>query len=181
MNSEPRKKTVSEFLQLPTSNLNHELINGLESGPRSQTGTHQRALLRRAMLVTRLVRNGEVFVAPVDVYFDDFNIVQPDVLWVAEGSKCTWFEDKYLQGAPDLVVEIFSPGSLRRDRKDKFRLYEKSGVREYWMIDAGEKLLEIWQLQDGRFVLIDVFGPGDPCKSPLLGEVDVKAIFQNGA
>jgi Uma2 family endonuclease len=154
MATETRKMTASEFLHLPASNLFHELINGKEIGPQSRTGNHQRALLRTATLISEIVPNGEVLIAPLDVSLDESNVVQPDILWVAEGSKCTWFEDMYLQGAPDLAVEIFSPGSLRRDRKDKFRLYEKFGVREYWMIDADEKLLEIWQLQDGRFVLV---------------------------
>ncbi len=177
MATETRKMTASEFLQLPVSNLHHELINGEGIMAPAPTGNHQRVLLRAAKLIERLIPNGEALISPLDVYLDDSNVVQPDILWVAEGSACTWFEDKYLQGAPDLAVEIFSPGSLRRDRKDKFRLYERFGVREYWMIDADEKLREIWQLQNGRFVLIDVFGPGDPCQSPLLGEVDVKAIF----
>jgi Uma2 family endonuclease len=177
MATETRKMTASEFLQLPVSNLPHELINGEEVMAPAPTGNHQRVLLEAAILLKRLVPNGEVLIAPVDVYLDDLDIVQPDIVWVAEGSHCTWVEDKHLRGAPDLVVEIFSPGSLRRDRKDKFRLYEKFGVREYWMIDADEKLLEIWQPQEGRFVLVDVFGPGDPCVSPLLGEVDVRAVF----
>src|SRR5262245_42353997 len=120
MATEMHKMTASEFLQLPVSNLHHELINGEEVGPQSQTGSHQHALLRTAMLTSEIVPNGEVLISPVDVYLDESNVVQPDILWVAEGSKSAWFEDKYLQGAPDLVVEIFSPGSLRRDRKDKF-------------------------------------------------------------
>lgn len=177
MTTQVRKMTASEFLALPVSNLHHELINGEEIMSPAPTGKHQRCVFRAAKLVERLIPSGEVFIAPVDVYLDDENIVQPDVLWVATGSSCTWVEDKYLRGAPDLVVEVFSPGTVRADRKDKFRLYEKFGVREYWMVDPDEKLLEIWQLQGGRFALVDVFGPGDTCQSPLLGVVDLSAIF----
>ena len=103
--------------------------------------------------------------------------MQPDLLWVAEDNTNILFEENLLRGAPDLTVEIFSPGSARNDRREKFRLYEKHGVREYWMVDPDEKLLEIWQQQDGRFVRVDAFGAADPCKSPLLGDVDMKAIF----
>jgi len=115
--------------------------------------------------------------APSDVYLDKENVVQPDILWVAEGSPSKWIDDKYLRGAPDLTVEIFSLGTVRRDRKDKFLLYEKFGVREYCMVDPEEKFLEIWELRDKLFTLVDVFGTTDTCKSPLLGEVDMKAIF----
>jgi Uma2 family endonuclease len=123
------------------------------------------------------VTSGKIYVAPVDVYLDDANVVQPDVLWVAPGSACVPFEGKYLRGAPDLVVEVLSPGTARRDKKAKFDLYEKHGVREYWLIDSGAKLLEAWQLKDSRFIRLDVFGPGDQFDSPLLGPIDVSAIF----
>ncbi len=174
---ETRKMTASEFLALPVSNTFHELLNGEEIMSPSPSGTHQRIAGRLFDLIRRLVPSGEVIFAPLDVYFDDLNITQPDVLWIAEGSACAWVEDKHLRGAPDLAVEILSPGTARVDRKDKFRLYERFGVREYWMVDAAEKLLEIWQLEGKRFMLVDVCGPGDPCNSPLLGEVEVKAIF----
>ncbi len=177
MATQVRKMTANEFLALPVSNLHHELINGEEIMSPAPTGKHQRAVGNLFIFVKHIVPNGEVLFAPVDVYLDDENIVQPDVLWVAAGSTCTWVEDKYLSGAPDLVVEVFSPGTVRADRKDKFRLYEKFGVREYWMVDPDEKLLEIWQLPGGRFVLVDVYGPGDACQSPLLGAVDLSAIF----
>ncbi|HLY26592.1 MAG TPA: Uma2 family endonuclease [Aggregatilineales bacterium] len=173
-----RKMTSTEFLAGPITNLPHELLNGEEIMSPTPVRIHQNTLGRLFIVVQALVPNGEVIFAPMDVYFDEENTVQPDLLWIAEGSACHWVEnDKYLKGAPDLVVEILSPGSVRRDRKDKFRLYEKYGVREYWMIDPEEKLLEIWQLQDGRLMLVDVFGSGDPCKSLLLGDVDMKAIF----
>ena len=177
MVAQVRKMTAREFLALPESNRHHELIHGEEIMSPAPTRGHQQVTFKVAKLIERLVSNGEVYVAPVDVYLDDENIVQPDVLWVAEGSACKWFEDKYLQGAPDLVVEVFSPGTVRADRKDKFRLYERCGVREYWMIDPVERLLEIWQSQDGRFLLAEVSGPGDVCKSPLLNKIDVKALF----
>ena len=173
------RMTASQFLALPESNLPHELLNGEAFMSPAPTLDHQRLLLRLAKLIERLIPSGEVFIAPVDVYLDDSNVPQPDLVWVAEGSQCKSIDNKYLKGAPDLVVEIFSPGTVRRDKKDKFRLYEKFGVREYWMIDPDEKWLEIWQLKDGKFVLVDVFGPSDSCTSPLLGKVELSLIFGN--
>lgn len=174
-----RKITANEFLELPISNLPHELLDGEEIMSPAPTIEHQRVLFRIAQLLAGIIPNGEVFLAPLDLYLDESNVVQPDIVWIAEGSTCIPIEGKYFKGAPDLVVEIFSPGTGRRDRKDKFRLYEKYGVREYWMVDPSEKLLEIWRLKDKQFILVDVFGPDDECKSPLLGDVNMKAIFPN--
>jgi Uma2 family endonuclease len=169
--------TAKEFLALPESELPMEFIHGEVIMSPAPTLDHQRLLARLFDLIRRLIPNGEVLFAPVDVYLDDENVVQPDILWVAAESKCVSVEGRYLRGAPDLVVEIFSPGNTRRDKKDKFRLYEKHGVREYWMADPGDKWLEAWQLQEGRYSLIDIFGPGDSLASPLLGAVDMKSIF----
>jgi Uma2 family endonuclease len=172
-----RKITATEFLELPVSSLPHELLDGEEIMSPAPTIEHQRVLFRLAQFLAGIVPNGEVFLSPLDLYLDEVNVVQPDIVWIATNSNCIPVEGKYFKGAPELVVEIFSPGTGRRDRKDKFRLYEKYGVREYWMVDPGEKLPEIWQLKDAQFVLVDVFGPDDKCQSPLLGEVDMKAIF----
>jgi Uma2 family endonuclease len=178
MATQTRKMTASEFLALPESNLHHELIRGEEIMAPSPTGKHQRLLGRFYKLIDRLIPDGEVLVAPMDVQLDESNVPQPDIIWVAEHSACHWAGgDKYLQGPPDLVVEIFSPGTFRRDKKDKFRLYEKFGVREYWMVDPDEEILEIWTLRNGRFELIDVFGPADSCESPLLGTFDLTTVF----
>src|SRR5256885_11123630 len=112
-----RKMTANEFLALPVTNLPHELIHGEEVMSPSPTGSHQRTSRRLFKVIEQAIPNGEVFYAPVDVYLDADNVVQPDILWVAEGSACKWIDDKYLEGAPDLTVEIFSPGTVRRDKK----------------------------------------------------------------
>src|SRR5215831_11445086 len=101
-----RKMTAREFMALPVSNLPHELIHGEEIMSPSPSAKHQRALFRLAKLIERLIPNGEIIIAPMDVYLDDDNVVQPDILWIAENSKAKWVEDKYVTGAPDLVVEI---------------------------------------------------------------------------
>ena len=171
------KMTATEFLALPESNLPHELINGEEIMSPSPTAKHQRPLYRLFDLVRRLVPNGEAFMAPMDVYLDEGSVVQPDLMWIAEGSTCVLDEDKYLHGGPDLVAEVLSPSTTRFDRKDKFRLYEKHGVREYWIVDPDAKLIEVWHRVDAKFVRLDIYAPGDQFSSPLLGTVEAKEIF----
>jgi Uma2 family endonuclease len=140
---------------------------------------HQRLVVRLYKAIDGIVPGGEVLIAPVDVYLDENNVLQPDVLWIAPDSRCTPVEGKYFQGPPDLVVEILSPGSGHRDKSKKFKLYERFGVREYWIADPVHRLLEVWQLVEGRFVLQGAFGPGDTFPSAVLGgqTFDVSKVF----
>ncbi len=171
------RMTAAEFLALPETNLPMALIDGEVIMSPSPTGPHQFLLFDVAKLIDRLIPNGRVVIAPMDVHLDELNVVQPDIMWIAEGSNCILVEMKHFRGAPDLVVEVLSPGTARLDRKDKFHLYEKFGVREYWMVDPAEKLLEVWNRAEGRFSRLDVFGPDEKFTSPLLGVVETKAVF----
>jgi Uma2 family endonuclease len=170
------RMTAAEYLALPETMQRSDLINGEIIMSPTPNVEHQRLVGRLFNLLQRLVPNGEVFLAPLDVYLDDDNVVQPGVMWVAADSKCA-AESNYLSGAPDLVVEVLSPGTRRRDRKEKFHLYEKFGTREYWLTEPEEQFLEVWSLKDGKFVRLDAFGTGETFNSPLLGSVEVNAIF----
>src|SRR4029450_7478775 len=77
---------------------------------------------------------GEVFSAPFDVLLDVFDIVVPDLIYLSN-ERAHFLTEKNLQGAPDLVVEILSPSTKRRDQRLKRDLYERVGVREYWLVD----------------------------------------------
>lgn len=172
------RMTATEFLELPETNLPTELINGEVFRMPAPQLSHQDVVLMLAIFLKQKLATGKVYVAPVDVYLDDENVIQPDVLWISpDNQQCVSVEGKYLRGAPDLVVEVFSPGTARRDKRDKFRLYQKYGVREYWMVDPIEQFIEVLQLLKGKFALLDVYGPGEVFTSPLIGEVDVNAIF----
>ena len=94
------------------------------------------------------------FIAPTDVVFDDYNIVQPDVLVVCNKSKIT---DANIQGAPDLVVEVISPSNSFMDKKQKLELYERFAVPEYLLIDPVGDLVERFRLVDGRYGRSEIF------------------------
>jgi Uma2 family endonuclease len=97
----------------------------------------------------------EPFPAPTDVVFDEQNIVQPDLLVVCDKHKIT---EKNIQGAPDLVVEILSPSTAVKDKREKKALYEQFGVREYLLVYPAEELVERFVLNDGRYDTSEVFG-----------------------
>jgi len=93
-------------------------------------------------------------IAPTDVVFDRFNVVQPDVFVVCNKSKIT---EKNIQGAPDLIIEVLSPSTEFKDRKKKKSLYERHGDEEYITVFADKDYVERYFLQDGKYVASELF------------------------
>ena len=170
--------TADEFFELPETNQFMELIDGEIIMSPSPVPDHQDVIGNGVILLKQHAkeRGGRVFISPLDVKFDEVNVPQPDIIYLAPDSRCV-IEEKRLVGAPDLLVEVLSPGSIKRDRSDKFLLYERYGVREYWIIDPRDQLVEVWQLKDGRYSLLGVFSPEETFVSPLVGEVEVSTLF----
>jgi Uma2 family endonuclease len=110
------------------------------------------------------------FIAPTDVVFDDYNIVQPDVLVVCDPSKIT---DANIQGAPDLVVEVLSPSNSTREKKLKRALYQRFGVREYLLVDPASDLVERYLLENGVYGRSDVFAWHEELLLAILPELVV--------
>jgi Uma2 family endonuclease len=94
------------------------------------------------------------FIARTDVVFDDYNIVQPDVLVVCNKSKIM---DANIQGAPDLVIEVMSPSNSFMDKKQKLELYERFAVPEYLLVDPVGDLVERFRLVDSRYGRSEIF------------------------
>ncbi len=108
------------------------------------------------------------FIAPTDVVFDDENIVQPDMLVVCDPSKLTGAN---VQGAPDLIVEILSPSTNLRDRRQKKALYERFGVKEYLIVDPVAESVDRYLLVDGRYGGPEIFDWSEPLTLNLFPEL----------
>lgn len=134
------------------------------------TTIHQRISRELARIVVSFFRGKtcELFSAPTDVVLDDRNIVQPDILVVCDPSKIT---EKNIQGAPDLVVEILSPSTSIKDRREKRRLYEQFGVREYIIIDPSGEAAERFALLEGRYGAPDIFNWDETLASSAFPEL----------
>ena len=175
------KVTAAEFLSGPETNKIVELINGEIIVAPSPVDPHQEAVGSLYITLANQIKSGKWRVAPMDVYLDETNVVQPDIFWVSdENPRCYLFDRKYWHGAPDFVIEILSPGTTRQDRDVKYALYEKHGVREYWIVDANELYIEVYVLRDGRFERLNVFGLGEQLTSPVLGQtLNVDALLKS--
>jgi Uma2 family endonuclease len=142
---------------------------------------HQRISRKIAFVIEKFVTEndlGEVFYAPCDVYLDKENVVQPDILFISK-ERLNIIDEKNIQGAPDLVIEIISESTAYRDLVQKKKLYAKFGVKEYWIVIPGEALVEVYILKDNTYMLHKTYGKGDAVESPHLKKlkIELKGIF----
>ncbi len=166
--------TYEDYLKL-TDDKRYEVINGrLEEMP-SPTTEHQRILGKFYKIMDDFVEKaklGEVLISPVDVVLSESTVIQPDILFVSK-ERLGIVKDRIF-GPPDLAVEIVSPGSYVKDRYEKFRLYEKYGVREYWIVLPREKVIEVWCLKGGKYVLHSLAVEEGEVESCVLNGLKVK-------
>jgi Uma2 family endonuclease len=148
-----RRWTYDEIVaELPETNRPTELWDGEIVMTAAPFAPHQRLVLRIARLLEDHVRGaqlGEVFVSPIDVVLAPRKVVQPDVVFVS-AVRAAIVRDA-IRGVPDLLVEVVSEGTWRRDRIDKKALYEQFGVTEYWIVDPDARLIEVFALAKGAY------------------------------
>ena len=135
---------------------------------------HQECVTRLLFVLRPYVtarRLGHVLPAPLDVVLADDEVVQPEVIYVSKQNRI--IGPKRVAGVPDLLVEVISPGSVRRDRVDKKALYERCGVGEYWLVDLNNRAVEVWTLREGRYQLHGLFAGAETLTSVLLADFAV--------
>lgn len=115
-------------------------------------------------------------IAPTDVVLDAHSVVQPDVFIVCDGGKIT---ENNIQGAPDLIVEVVSPGTEVKDRREKKRLYEQSGVKEYLIVFPEREYVERYVLEEGQYGSPEIFNWDEHLRLSIFPiEVKLAEIFE---
>lgn len=173
------KLTYDDFVQFPDDGRRHELIDGEHYVTPSPNAKHQTIVLNLGSALRAHARAhglGRVFIAPFDVVFSDFDIVEPDLLFVSKARQRDVLTAKHVRGAPDLVVEIGSPSTRTRDETIKRRLYERFGVAEYWVIDPELDEVRIYRHAEGRFERVRLLTreQADILTSPLLPGLELR-------
>ncbi|MHB1654373.1 MAG: Uma2 family endonuclease [Desulfitobacteriaceae bacterium] len=161
--------TYQEYLTWPEEE-RWELIDGLAYNMTpAPTRLHQ-LISRQLLTLFNNYLEGkpcEVYHAPFDVRLPQpqesdnqtSTVVQPDILVVCDKAK---LDDRGCKGSPDLIVEIVSPSTFQKDLKDKFNLYERAGVREYWIVYPDQKTISVFRLTpEGRYGRPEVYADTD--------------------
>ena len=150
----PPRTLMEVYKSLPEGTLAELIDNNLYMSP-SPLPRHQAVLNEinfQLMVFFKKNLKGMVYIAPFDVYFDEIsNAVQPDLVIVLNNNSSKVNLDGHFHGVPDIIIEILSPGSKDHDRIKKKTLYEKFGVKEYWMVDPETKLATGLTLKNQKY------------------------------
>lgn len=163
--------TMQEFLALPESNRIIELIGGELVMTPPAVDEHQSRFGSLHFFLRQLIPTGTWRLAPTGLYIDETHFVEPDLFWVRpDSADCQRTPDgKYWQGAPDLIIEILSPSTGLRDKREKFNIYQRIGAREYWIVAPEALYIEVYQLREGSYHAAGIFGVDDSFESAALG------------
>jgi Uma2 family endonuclease len=178
----PRIKfTVDDYMTTPDDKryqlLDGELISAPSPIPKHQTIAFNIAMVLHQFITAREL--GQVWVAPLDVVMSPTDVAQPDILFVSN-ARSHIVTEANIQGAPDLVVEILSPGTASYDRGYKRTLYSRHGVLEYWLVDPEAETVEVLTPNEAGLTMAATLRRSDTLTSPLLAglAIDLEQVFR---
>jgi Uma2 family endonuclease len=174
--------TYDDYAALPDDGHRYEIMNGVLLMAPAPNGAHQDSVLRFAVHLfnhVEVVGQGKVRLAPFDIVLAADRVVQPDVLVVLNENLGKLTPSRMI-GAPDLVVEIRSPGTATYDRLSKYEAYEQAEVPEYWIANPRTRSVEVLILQNGKYFSQGVFQGEDTLPSqivPGIANVQIEQFF----
>jgi Uma2 family endonuclease len=171
------KLTYDDFVLFPDDGKRHELIDGEHYVTPSPGLKHQKVSGNLHLMIANWLEEnavGQIFYAPFDVVFSRFDVVEPDLLYMSNGRAADILTKANVQGAPELVIEIGSPGTRKRDETIKRRLYERSGVSEYWFVDPEIDVVRVYRNEKGFGRPLELSAEaGDVLTTPLLPDLSL--------
>lgn len=178
--SNKKKYTVRDYEQLPEGAA-YQLIDGeLINMTPSPTFYHQNILLNITIEFSNYLKKnnqGKIVFSPIDVHLTEENVFQPDLVFISK-ENISIIKER-IEGIPDLVLEILSESTAYYDLVKKKRIYESSGVKEYWIVDPIEKNIEVLENVNNNFRLFHKANYGEIVKSQILStlEINTENIF----
>ena len=148
------KLTYDDLVLFPDDGKRHELIDGEHYVTPSPNLRHQRIsgnLFLTIGVYLKAHPMGELFYAPFDVVLSDIDVVEPDLLYVSRERAPDVLVPQHVRGVPDLVIEIASKGTRKRDETIKRGLYERKGVTEYWVVDPEIDVVRVYRRSGEAF------------------------------
>ncbi|MFV1974271.1 MAG: Uma2 family endonuclease [Candidatus Scalindua sp.] len=159
----------------------YELLDGEFYMVPSPNEAHQRVSGNLGFLLRQHVREsglGFVYDAPFDVVLSVEDVVQPDILYISK-ERANIVTENNVSGSPDLVVEVISSSSAKRDREIKSKIYSKYGVKEYWIVNPIVSNIEVRSLKDGLFETVSTYDKGDILTSQVIPDlkINLREVF----
>lgn len=174
-----QKQTYEDYLLVSEENplMRVELLEGeivMSAAPRPM---HQYVLRHLVRLLDSYViahELGDILFAPIGVRLAEDVFVQPDLLFLRRERVATVVGETYLEGSPDFVVEILSPGTAHYDRHIKMQIYAQYGVAEYWIVDPNDQAIEVYVLDGNSYRVAGIFLEGDTVDVGLFTAVNIQ-------
>jgi Uma2 family endonuclease len=158
---ESKLYTYADYLEWPDDK-RIEIIYGVAHMQATPTPRHQEILMelgRQFANYLASTKNCKIYPSPFTVRIANDLIFEPDLTIICDKSKV---DNRGCTGAPDMIIEILSPSSIKHDRYTKFREYEKAGVKEYWIVEPEGKIVSVFILDDkGKYNNFNVYGDDD--------------------
>jgi Uma2 family endonuclease len=180
------KLTYDDFVNFPDDGKRHELIDGEHYVTPAPRPKHQIIVGNLHLVIgTWLETNrvGRLYLSPLDVVISQFDVVEPDLLFISAARVPEIMTVENVRGTPDLVIEVGSKSTRRRDETIKKQLYERSGAQEYWIVDPEIHVVRVYRREDARFTRpVELSREhGDVLSSPLFPglELPLDRVFRD--
>jgi Uma2 family endonuclease len=169
-----------DLFSLPDDGRRYEIIEGELYEVPAPSWDHAVTIMNMILLLAPVVQalGGRVLTAPLDVFFEGADPVQPDIVVLLPESEAIG-AGRGVEGAPNLLIEVLSPTNRGHDVLTKRALYARAGVREYWIVDPASRTVEVLALDRDAFHTVQKAAGDDAANSSLLGDVafPLAAIF----
>ena len=178
-----KKITVPEFLDMDfEEGYIYELINGEIMRRTSPNRDHQDVSMMLSTLLNTFIlyhKLGKLYAAPMDVYLTEFDLVVPDLIFVSKNNEAIHKNRLYIEGVPDLIVEILSKGTKKVDIGKKKTQYRTHGVKEYWIVDPRAQSVEVYEWQNGDYEIVSEAEENGVIESKVLSgfTLEISEIF----
>lgn len=148
--------TYDDYLSLPNDRNRYEILEGELIVTPSPTTMHQKVSRNLGFSLFSFIKKagcGEVLSAPIDVNLDNSTIVQPDIIFISR-DRLQIISERGIDGAPDLIVEVLSPSTVKYDTISKMQLYARYGVRWYWIVNPEQRTIQEYENRGDSFELV---------------------------
>lgn len=166
--------TAEDYLKLPQG-APYQLIGGKLIMNPSPVPYHQEISRKLSREIGNFVDEndmGTLYYAPLDIILGEQDVYQPDIVFISN-ENANIIGDKNIQGVPDMVIEILSPETAYYDLREKFKVFEQSGVKEYWIVDPGLNKIEIYENIDKKFKIYSEAEAGGVVTSKMLDGLSI--------